>query len=75
MKPSHPKPHTVTNPHTKNLPEGGGTAASNEGPATPLRCRGLQDPRSVLNKGTAGFKEGITGRRRGPAGNNQRGQQ
>jgi hypothetical protein len=58
------------NPHTINLPEKGGTTACS---ATPLSCRGLQYPRSVLKVGTAGYNEGITGRRRGPTGNSQEG--
>jgi hypothetical protein len=52
-----------------------GTTACKEGPTTLLRCRGLQDPRSVLRKGTTDLKEGTAGYRRGMAGNNQGGQQ
>jgi hypothetical protein len=52
-----------------------GTTACKEGPTTLLRCHGLQDPRSVLRKGTTELKEGTTGYRRGSDGNNQGGQQ
>jgi len=56
-KPSH---RPQQNPNQQTLTKKG-TTACKEGSTTLLRCRGLQDPRSVLRKGTTYLKEGTAG--------------